>query len=122
MKSNAILSLQGIIFSPFPFSQGIIFCFPENEKVNFFLLKKGGLFERGWPWFTVIETFRFYNDEYDNEYEIFLRFFAYSQNIDSPESFILPFFTTNISTLTFSEGGYTLFRSQNDKTSNISFW
>ena len=72
MKSNAMLSLQGIIFSPFPFSQGIIFSFPENEKINFLPLKKGGLFESWWVWFTVIETFRFYNDEYDNEYEIWL--------------------------------------------------
>ena len=35
-------------------------------------------------------------------------FFAYSQNIDSPESFILPFFTRKVSTVTFSEGGCTL--------------
>ena len=76
MKSNAILSLQGIIFSPFPFSQWIIFCFPENEKMNFLPLKKGGLFERGWAWFTVEDTFRFYNDEYDNEYEICLKDFS----------------------------------------------
>ena len=46
-------------------------------------------------------------------------FFAYSQNIDIPESFILPFFTRKVSTVIFSEGGYTLSRSQNDKTSNI---
>ena len=46
-------------------------------------------------------------------------FFAYSENIDSPESFILPFFTRKARTVTFSEGGYTLSRSQNDKTSNI---
>ena len=43
------------LFSPpFPFSQGIVFCFPENKKINFLPLKKGGLFERGWAWFTVI--------------------------------------------------------------------
>ena len=41
-----------------------------------------------------------------------LKFFAYSQNIDSPESFILPFFTRKVSTVTFSEEGYTLSRSQ----------
>ena len=35
-------------------------------------------------------------------------FFAYSQNIDSPESFILPFFTRKVSTVSFSEGGCTL--------------
>ena len=35
-------------------------------------------------------------------------FFAYSQNIDSPERFILPFFTRKVSTATFSEGGYAL--------------
>ena len=50
--------------------------------------------------------------------ELTLSFFAYSQNIDSPESFILPFFTRKVSTVTFSEG-YALFRSQNDETSNI---
>ena len=38
--------------------------------------------------------------------------------IDSFESFILPFFTRKVSTVTFSEGGYTLSRSPNDKTSN----
>ena len=31
-----------------------------------------------------------------------------TQNIDSPESFNLPFFTRNVSTVIFSEGGYTL--------------
>ena len=44
-----------------------------------------------------------------------LEFFAHSQNIDFPESFILPFLTRKVSTVTFSEGGYTLSRSQNDK-------
>ena len=39
-------------------------------------------------------------------------FLAYSQNIDSPESVILPFFTRKVSTVTFSEGGYVLSRSQ----------
>ena len=28
--------------------------------------------------------------------------------IDFPESFILPYFTTKVSTIIFSEGGYTL--------------
>ena len=46
-------------------------------------------------------------------------FFVYSQNTDFPESFILPYFTTKVSTIIFSEGGYTLSRLQNDKTSNI---
>ena len=32
-------------------------------------------------------------------------FFAYSQNIDFPESFILPYFTRKVSTVIFSEGG-----------------
>ena len=32
-------------------------------------------------------------------------FFAYSQNIDSPDSFILPFFIWKVSTVIFSEGG-----------------
>ena len=39
--------------------------------------------------------------------------------IFNPESFILPFFTRKVNTVTVSEGGYTLSRSQNDKTSNI---
>ena len=46
-------------------------------------------------------------------------FSAYSQNIGSQESFILPFFTGKVSTVTFSEGGYTLSPLQNDKTTNI---
>ena len=46
-------------------------------------------------------------------------FIAYCQNIDSPESFILPFFTGRVNTLTFSEAGYTLSWSQNDQTTNI---
>ena len=67
----------------------------------------------------VIETFRF-EDEDDYEYEIWLKiFFASLQNIDFPESFILPFFTKKVSTVTFSEGGYNFSRSQNDKTFNI---
>ena len=47
-----------------------------------------------------------------------LKFFKV-QNIDSPESLILPFFTRKVSTVTFSEGGYALSWSQNDKTTNI---
>ena len=47
-----------------------------------------------------------------------LKFFRV-QNIDFPKSFILPFFTRKVSTVTFSEGGYALSPSQNDKTSNI---
>ena len=72
-----------------------------------------------------LETFRFKDEndyEYDNdyEYEIWLpSFFAYSQNIDFPESLILPFFTRKVSTVIFSEGGYVLFLSQNAKTPNI---
>ena len=42
------------------------------------------------------ETFRFEDeDEDDHEYEIF----ASSQNIDFPESFILPFFFRKVSTV-----------------------
>ena len=52
-----------------------------------------------------LETFRF-KDEDEDEYEYV--FFAYSQSIDSSESFILPFVTRIVNTLTFSEGGYTL--------------
>ena len=60
-----------------------------------------------------------FEDEDDYEYEIWLSFFAYSQIIDFPESFILPFFIRKVSTVIFSEGGYALSRSQNDKPSNI---
>ena len=49
----------------------------------------------------------------------FFRVLDLRQNIDSPESFILPFFTKKFSTVTVSEGGYALSRSQNDKASNI---
>ena len=45
-------------------------------------------------------------------------FFAYSQNIGSPES-LSHFVSRKVSTVAFSEGGYTLSRSQNDKTCNI---
>ena len=64
-----------------------------------------------------LETFRF---EDEDDYEIWLQvFFAYSQDIDTAESFILPFFTWNVSTVIFSEGGYALSRLQKDKTFNI---
>ena len=36
-----------------------------------------------------------------------------------PGKLILPFFSRKVSTVTFSEGGYTLSRLQNDKISNI---
>ena len=48
-----------------------------------------------------------------------LKFFAYSQNIYSPDSFNLSFFTKKVSTVIFSEEGYAPSRSKNDKTSNI---
>ena len=68
---------------------------------------------------VVLKTFKF-KDEDDYKYDIWLKvLLAYSENIDSPESFILPFLTRKVSTVTFSEGGYTLSWSQNDKTSNI---
>ena len=51
--------------------------------------------------------------------DLTLSFFAYSKDIDSPESFILPFFTRKVSTVIFSERGYTLSQSQNENTSNI---
>ena len=41
------------------------------------------------------------------------------ESIDSPESFNSLFFTRKVSIVIFSEGGYALSRSQNDKTSNI---
>ena len=61
-----------------------------------------------------------FGDEDDHKYEIWLEiFFSYSQNIDSPESFILPFFLRKVSTVILSEGSYALFRSQNDKGRTI---
>ena len=67
----------------------------------------------------VLETFRF-EDEDDYVYEIWLKVFSHIlKNIDSPESFILPFFTRKVSTVILSEWGYALSRSQNDKTFNI---
>ena len=67
----------------------------------------------------LIETFRL-KDEDNYEHEIWIKVDTrILKIIDSPESFISPFFTRKVSTVTFSEGGYTLSRSQNDKTSNI---
>ena len=60
-----------------------------------------------------LETFRS-EDEDDYEHEFDLKFFAYSQNIYFPESFILPFFTRKVSTVNLSERGYSLSRLQND--------
>ena len=66
-----------------------------------------------------LETFRF-KDKDDYKFEIWLKiFFRYSQIKDTPQSFIFPFLTRKVSTATFSEGGYILSWSQNDKTSNI---
>ena len=42
-------------------------------------------------------------------------FFGVFSKYRLPESFILPFFTGKVSTVTFSEGGYTLSQSQSDK-------
>ena len=70
------------------------------------------------PHVSAIETFKF-EDQDDYKYEIGLKVFSRILKIDSPESFILPFFTRKVSTVIFSEGDYAPFRSQNDKTSNI---
>ena len=75
----------------------------ENEEGNTLVLQ-------GWPkmcWNTC------------QRYWIFDKNRASSQNIDFPESFILPFLTRKVSTVIFSEGSYALSRWQNDKTSNI---
>ena len=57
-----------------------------------------------------------FEDQDDYKYEIVTSgFFASSQNIDSPESFILPFFTRIVNTVIFSKGGYALSRTQNDR-------
>ena len=67
----------------------------------------------------LIETFRL-KDEDNYEQEIWIKVDSrILKIIDSLESFILLFFTRKVSIVTFSEGGYTLSRSQNDKTSNI---
>ena len=67
----------------------------------------------------ILENFRF-KDKNDYEYEIWLQVLSHILKIiiDFQESFILPFFTRKVSTVTFSEGGYTLSRLQNDKPSN----
>ena len=70
------------------------------------------------PHVSAIETFKF-EDQDDYEYEIGLKVFSRILKIDSPESFILPFFTRRVSTVIFSEGGYAPSRSQNDKTFNV---
>ena len=67
----------------------------------------------------LLETFSFKDENGLRVRDLTQSFFAYSQNIDSPESFILPFFIRKVSTVIFSEGGYALSRSQKDKTSNI---
>ena len=38
-----------------------------------------------------------------------LKFFGVFSKYRHPESFLLPFFTTEVSSVTFSEGGYTIF-------------
>ena len=66
----------------------------------------------------LLETIRFEVED-DYEYQIWPKVFSRLLKIFSPDSFTLPFFTRKVSTVTFSEGGYTLSRSQKDKTSNI---
>ena len=56
------------------------------------------------PHVSAIETFKF-EDQDDYEYEIGLKVFSRILKIDSPGSFILPFFTRKVSTVIFSEGG-----------------
>ena len=56
------------------------------------------------PHVSAIETYKF-EDQDDYEYEIGLKVFSRILKIDSPESFILPFFTRKVSTVIFSEGG-----------------
>ena len=53
------------------------------------------------PHVSAIETFKF-EDQDDYEYEIGLKVFSRILKIDSPESFILPFFTRKVSTVTFN--------------------
>ena len=66
----------------------------------------------------VKETFRFL-DENENEDEISLKkFFAYSQTINTPKSFMALLFHLKISTVIFTEEAEGISRPQNDKTSN----
>ena len=67
----------------------------------------------------ILETFRFKDKNDYKVRDLTSSSFSYSQNTDFQESFILPFFTRKVSTVTFSEGGYTLSQLQNDKPSNI---
>ena len=60
----------------------------------------------------TIESFRF---EYDDD----ICFLAYPLKIDTPESFIVLFFTTKVSTIISVEGGEALSRSLNDRIPNI---
>ena len=48
-----------------------------------------------------------------------VKFFRVFSKYRLQEGFILPFFTRKVSTVTFSEGVYTLSPSENDKTTNI---
>ena len=66
----------------------------------------------------ALETFRV-EDKDNYEYEIWLKVFLCILKIETPQkaSFTI-FITRKVSTVTFGEGGYTLYRSQNDKTSN----
>ena len=63
----------------------------------------------------AIESFRFEDEEdYGNH-----SFLTYSLKVDNPESFILLFFTTKVSTLISVEGDKALSRSLNYKISTI---
>ena len=53
---------------------------------------------------SIIVTFRF-KDENNYEYEILFSFFAYYQKIDSPEFFVVLFFTRKVCTVIVIEGG-----------------
>ena len=67
----------------------------------------------------IIESFGFKNEGVYDDKNLIFSFFAYSLKIDTPESFIVLFFTAKVSSLISVEGGEALSRSLNDKISNI---
>ena len=58
-------------------------------------------------------------DEVNYEYEIWLKVFRVFSKYKLPWWLHCTIFTRKVTTITCSEGGYTLSQSQNDKTTNI---
>ena len=71
-------------------------------------------FQRAYVGATVTGKIR------DYEYEILFKVFcAYCKTIDTSKFFIVLFFSRNVTTVIFIEGGWALSSLQNAKTSNI---